>query len=626
MKRRWPLVLMPAAVVVLTALAALPPASVPVGEARLEAQGPRVVPGRPQPRAEQVNAPEEEIQTAQEAVKVAAINTRLFVEDIRRHLPPGLQAKSADELAYQRTKNFLYLSFHNISQGKRRARWQALAGHVNAIAGKGASLVVPPVLVFDDGTEKPWQFVLRQDWDRLLLARVEVTDYSWPADLRDKLAEQGFYFSVNKSAVKRDQPRVIFEKVLFDKKTYWPDKDGVYWVGDTRPNVPEDKRWIKATEWKDGDYWVRPVGPVPPAPNNTKDEVIEPFWLKQRDPETDTALCYLQKMTGQRFPIERADNFVWQTAVQKNRVVGYYGIQQLKSRDDFFQLVGFNKGESLDYSDEFLSNIAISGVARSCARRLGRFRRMVWTTFDNEVAVGERNPLRVLDNKSFKHQAEEHIGFGANGFQKAYLSDDQGKQQDVAPQFVGFDKTAPDMDANIHPYVSCVRCHAALGDGGLAFYKHWQQNLNRVRRDWDPPLVPLLVKDEKQFLQLRNQYLQGLDFWFKRDGSLYAYALRQANGLAVNEFAAVLGEAWADYVAPVTMERAARELGLTKVEFRQRLLRYDRTVGNLDPVLSEFLLPEDQQHPIGVEQWQEVFPLAQLAIAGLAQPADLGVK
>lgn len=609
------LVLFPLAAALLPLLLASPaptPTLTPAAPAEEVAQA-RISRERPPP-AEAVQAPREgPPQSAADAVRAAARNLKLLREDLLRRLPAKAAPEQVDALLSKQAAGFLYLSFHNLPRGDRGNAWKALANHVNAVAGKGVSDITSPVLILEDGSEKHWPHVLRRDWEALLLARVDVRDYHWPDDLRDKLAEQGFYFSV--PVQEAEPPR--YEKVLFDKHRYWPDENGIFWVGDTRPNVPEARRWVKASEWKDGDYWLRPVGGERKAAG--KVEFREGFWIK-KDAETAAALAQLQHATGQRFPVQRADNFIWQTAAQQGRVVGYYGIQGLRSRDDFFRLIGFRQDESLDYSDEFLINVALSGVAESNARRMGRFRRMVWTTFDNEVAVDKVNPLRVLDNKNFTHKAEEHLGFAPSGFWKAYLSDDKGVQQNVAPPFVGFDRTSPENDGNIHPYIGCIRCHEQMGENGLARFNHWQQNLNKVRPGWEPQ-TPLAVADEGLFLQLRRQYLQGLEFWFKRDGQMYAYAVRRASGQTPGEFAGSLSKVWADYVAPVTMERAARELGVTPEKFREALVRYKRTTGSLDPVLDEFTLPRKEQQAIGYAQWQEVYFQAELAVAGLA-PAD----
>ncbi len=372
-----------------------------------------------------------------------------------------------------------------------------------------------------------------------------------------------------------------------------------------------DYRWDKAVyvDFREQDAFFH----VPVIDAEGRSDFYLAPWLAETEVQRQ-ALATLANATQSAVPILRADNFVWQTAIQADRVVGYYSLLGVKNQKDFERLIGFDRKTSEDFTRELLAIADKSGVSRA-ARRLARFEKTggaYWLTFDNRVATGQNNPQRVL-NDEFRFAASETYGHLANGLWAVGLFDNQGNRQDSAPDFVGGDKHSHNNDARIHIFLSCVRCHV---DGGMQDIHDW------ARRTFRPP-TPLQSPDYQAVLDARRKYLRHLEPFLAGDRLRYATALHECNGMTPEAYAAALAKYYASIDRPVSLERAAEDLDTTP-EFLVKMLRKNAEKrpdgkdgpGN-DTVLAPFARPAKEIETIPLEQWWEALPLAHLALRGL---------
>ena len=195
-----------------------------------------------------------------------------------------------------------------------------------------------------------------------------------------------------------------------------------------------------------------------------------------------------------------------------------------------------------------------------------------------------------------------------NGLWRTALFNAAGRRQDAVPDRVAKDTSDPLGDGIVVPLVSCIRCHR---EAGLRPFVDDQTRLLAGRVDlysYDPDIVERAVEfyDEPR-LQRQMQF----------DRQTYADAVRRAtSGMKADEVADALAEVVRKHAyLPVTIEQAAREVGLEPAEFRNALS------ATRDPVI--LLLLEGRAVLRG--QWESSFAEAALAAASFSAVSHLTV-
>jgi hypothetical protein len=325
-------------------------------------------------------------------------------------------------------------------------------------------------------------------------------------------------------------------------------------------------------------------------------------WLPAAD------VKFLQDALDTNVPVLSADFFLWQTLTDVDRDPGYHDFLYFDDLKSWEALGGFDARISDDFLSELRAAVGTSGVSKQ-PRRIARFDKAggaYWTTYDLRLAVGNKNPLRVLDD-TFRFDASRAYLHLANGMWLMGAFNNKGARQDSAPDFVGGDKTTTSNDFRIHVPVSCIKCHA---DGGLKDIKDWERNM--FRGD------PLALGSPRYEIEkdLKRKYLRQLEPHMRRDRERYAEALKEASGLTPKEFARAVGEFWEEEDnTPVGPARAAARLGTTEGRWLAALNHRLKSRGEVDKVLGDHLLPEDRREGIPIDQWREAFPLAQQYLA-----------
>lgn len=363
---------------------------------------------------------------------------------------------------------------------------------------------------------------------------------------------------------------------------------------------------------------------------------LAPWWNSQ-------AVKDLVDITQSRMPMVRGEWFFNQISIQQDRQPGYYDFLGVKNEKDFDELVGFDAKILKTFPKEYRE--ATPKKAGFSPTHQPRRIDVAWTvggpywrTSDNRRAVDERDPLRVLDT-GYKYEARESLGhlpsgllaaglFGGNlDFDTEVLKKDvakktvEGARADIAPDFIASDRFAPDTDKRIHVGMSCWRCH----DTGI----HDLAGFNRTT--FQAPFG-LQFTDPVEYKRLTRLYMTELESSINLSRSIYANAVMRSTrlmtlnaqgkpletikGLTPTQESALQGDKWQRYEnAVVDRKWAAKDLGVTEGQLVAGITNNLRTVGNQDPLLTNFIAGD---LPLTIRQWEELHPLAKVVMLGIA--------
>lgn len=312
----------------------------------------------------------------------------------------------------------------------------------------------------------------------------------------------------------------------------------------------------------------------------------------------------LYAWTGSRVPMVRGDWFLSQTATQEGKNPGYYDFSGIEDEKTFEKLVRFDP-KLADKTEHYRAAIfsGITNQPRRVSRKnstLGGYRE----SFDNEKAVGLKNPLVILDD-TFQFDITEKYAPRLNGMPAWYLGDNKGKRADKAlDNIVGGDlfgiQYAPPgtrvHDTRLQVNLSCISCHfASLDENGVK-----GGSLAVIRKITEP--------NYEVFLDLTRKYLRDLELPTKQDRLGYLYAVKGCTGWEPAEYAVEYRTAHGLYeFGRINLKIAANEMGVSPTELGVKLAGYDLATGNkLHPLLS--MLRDGGEIPR--RQWEEVFPEA----------------
>jgi hypothetical protein len=329
----------------------------------------------------------------------------------------------------------------------------------------------------------------------------------------------------------------------------------------------------------------------------------------------------LIERTVSQVPVLRGDWFYYATAVQKDRVAGYYDFLGLgKKEADFLRLIGADAKEAKRLKLEMAASVASSGVAinNRGVTRLQSLTGGYWFTQDYKTSIDRQNVARLLggDAEPPQGDASEQYGCLPNGLFAYWLQNDKGERQDVVPQNIALDHEATGNDRNIFAgTLSCARCHTT----GL-------QPVNDYARRLYQRAVQLRSVDYDRLRRLRQLYLSDLPGQLADDNVRYARAVKRCNGLEAAENARAVKAAWQQYADdPVTPAVAARELGCAERVLLAKVKEYAAPVPPIDPALAGFAqtppipllidpvlagFAQTPPIPLRREHFEEIVPLA----------------
>ncbi len=417
---------------------------------------------------------------------------------------------------------------------------------------------------------------------------VRTSDYGWPAAAFEDLARVNVYYVLPVEIRAAPVPTVVQKREIKKSRqvAVSDGRGGVYY------------RTEEYVEFEDAPL----VGPVKPPVTK---ELIPAPWLPP------TRAAELGRVLGTRTPIVRADQFVFRTGAQSDRKGhGYYDFFGFAKRADVEAFVRLDRKAAIELQKELGAMVATSGVTLN-NRQLFRYQALTgayWESRDVKDNLAKRNALsNFLDD--YEHDVEEIVFTLPNGLPGYYLSDNKGNQADVAPDFIASDHRATNNDRRIHVGMSCVVCH---NEGGL---RHIQDYARALYNPKTGIFLGNLKLDRDRAERVENAYLGPLKKAYTEDTTRYSEAIEEASGLKPGELARAYERFWALYLdAPVTLDRAALEVGMTPRAFREALIARARQKGLVDPILATYLAADPL--PVRREHFEERFGLLMLTLGG----------
>lgn len=450
-----------------------------------------------------------------------------------------------------------YLDARHLPPAERRELYAVIAYHVNGLS-REAKRVAPRKV-----TEWLWA--------------VQLDDYRWSAAVWEDLRRVNHYF-----AIKVQTPAGAVAPV---KKTR-PKKVGTY--SDGRP-------YYEGTE----EY-------TEPGAAAAKEDFVAAPWLPLREMTALTAL------TGSVTPIVRADEFLFQTGAQAERKGhGYYDWLGLTKRADAEKLAALDRKKAEELYRELAAIVPVSGVTPQ-NRQVFRYATLSgawWESHDTFTSADKQNAVaNLLDD--YRHDAEEIVFTLPNGLPGYYLSDAKGGQQDTAPDTIASDHRSTNNDRRVHVGYSCIACHQ---DAGLKPVRDYARRLYNPETGVSLATVAL---DPVKARRLESVYLGPLAKAYARDVGDYADAIDEVCGLKPAALAKGYERRWSAYIdAPVTLDMAAAECGVSADRLRAALRTHARTKGVIDPVLVGYLIEDPP--PVRREHFEERFPVLMLILGGV---------
>lgn len=409
------------------------------------------------------------------------------------------------------------------------------------------------------------------------LWRVNIGDYGWPAEVYENLAKVNFYHTLQAEIRTPVVTAQVKTETVVEKKPV--QKTRKVLVANGRGGyVEKDETY---TDYEEVRVEKKVETPVAVKEDVKKDTIPAP-WV----PAAEAALLMRELRT--RVPIFRADQFINRTAIQKKRDgFGYYDFLGFKKRADVEKFAEFDKKKAIAIKKELAAIVPESGVSLN-GRQIFRFPALTgpwWETWDfedndDDVAsevTGSR--FELLKPKAF-----EIVFTLRNGLPGFYLADDKDAQQDTAPDFIAANRVSTNNDHRVHVGMSCIVCHF---EGGLRPMRDWARQVYDAERGI---AIGTLALDDKLARRTKQAYLGPLFENYKKDSDAFSEVIVKVTGFKkAEDLSAAFAEVWAEYLdQPVTLEKAAWELGAEFADVRQTLIQAAQERRILDTVLASY--------------------------------------
>lgn len=354
---------------------------------------------------------------------------------------------------------------------------------------------------------------------------------------------------------------------------------------------------------------------------------------------------------GSDVPVVDADWFIGQTLADYRRDPGYHdflGFDDLKSWKRLAGVVEDPKVVDESFLTELRGAVAHSTVTNEdVVRRIVQLDKVggeVWFTNDsNQREVDDPGQFDAADAtvnlvdlpKKLRFQAIESLAHKANGYVLKGLFNNRGVRQDVAPDFIASDSTAPFADRRVHTGL-CFRCHCRGKAGGFKPVDDWARDKFNVGPNF------LASKDHRIREGVLENYARRLERPLDRSRARFADALAETAGLTTERYSEVLEVVWRRWVeGPVDVADAARRLGCTEKRLTDVLTGEDvaaplRAKGEGKEVIAKAVVEvTTKQHPLlgafrpdkagkterlPAIRWQRIFQRGADAVSGVNQP------
>lgn len=430
------------------------------------------------------------------------------------------------------------------------------------------------------------------------LWRVDIRDYAWDARVFEKLSDIDPYFHRKDVQIVDLEIDVVVDveveiEVVVDQEYGHYDHYGRWKTTEVR----QEKQKKKVLQQKIQKQKVQE--------HRNRNLLYVPQGAAQ--------LAGLALLLQTQVPIVRADWFFVQGARQlslrnQQTGAGYFDFLGLKSRDDYFKLIGLDERQA--QLTEIRAVIRVSGVADQNRQIVqdGATTGLHWKTLETDDQSGRGIAINNLRNGEFLHVAEEHYGHLPNGLPATLASDDKGVLQATVPDKIAGDRSQLNTsnDLRVHVNLSCMRCHRG------AVLMPFEDD---VRKAYTGRLQ-VLTNDKGVSLELQRNYGTNINRILSQDAGSYQDAITVAARLKTADAADAYARVFNRYAYDlVTLDKAAQELGVAPGAFKKALKDAATRLGVGDFRLDTFIL--DTPTPIPRLDWEDTYQDAQDILYGV---------
>lgn len=292
-----------------------------------------------------------------------------------------------------------------------------------------------------------------------------------------------------------------------------------------------------------------------------------------------------------------------------------FGDKPPKTIDEFLGAFGIDRTKQGDLAYGVIPNTSGVNLARNASRLMEHsdgVNSEAWLTFDVKEVRDGADPLQGLFANGFKSDGTEGYVLTTRlaGTERVilpvtFLADGKGKLVHEAPADLVEDSTELFGDRIIRSPGSCFVCHTEgsqpVNGNALA---------DRLRAG-----VELKAYEYAKQKQIEFFHLASVEPELKRWDVGFARFLAHCNGLTPAENAAAIKQAIGDYLADVTLERAASELACDPERLRNALAYASARYINIGPRLAG--LAHDV--PVPRSQWKSDYLKAKQYVTEFGQ-------
>ena len=487
-----------------------------------------------------------------------------------------LYKAAAQDVAQQPPEHRPYIRYFDAREFPKEYRKEAKAVfdyHINSISRE--------VKIVKSREVTPW------------LWAVKIDDYKWDRKVYEDLLRVNVYHAIPvQIRTPITKTEVVIERVPVKKYRQVLVSNGYGYVQQNQEYT---------------EYEERKIEKVVNVKEEIKNDYIPAPWVPARE------ATFLIEQLQTRVPIFRAGQFVYQTGIQKDRDGhGYYDFLGLgKTLKELDAMIRLDRKGSVEVYRELGAIVSVSGVALS-NRQLFRLQALTGAYWESRDVINNSGRKEATGNllEDFDADAFEIVFTLFNRLPGYYLADKKGDRQDTAPDFIASDQRSTNNDRRVHVGMSCVVCHF---DAGLRPIRDWARHI------YNPETgiaLGTLALDKDRARRVESVYLGPLFKNYKKDVEEFAEAIFEASGLKPAELAKAYEVFWSEYIdKPVTLDKAAREIGVNPKDMQETMIAYARRKRITDTVLAVYLMPEPL--PVRREHFEERFGLLMLILGGL---------
>jgi hypothetical protein len=353
----------------------------------------------------------------------------------------------------------------------------------------------------------------------------------------------------------------------------------------------------------------------------------------------------LRKLLFTEVPILHAGFWLVRTsrvldfAANDDLKVGYNEWFGIRNRNDYLNFIGLKEDVAVARFAEWRAVQQRSGISKQ-NRQIGVLKGaatgLTWFTLDTKKAQARGIALNNLRRDEFDKDAEEWISHKPDGLpiNGLFQSKDNplngtkaGDSVTNAPDFIGSDTSAlnPTNDKRIH-HDTCWNCHG-ISRSYIFPFKDAVRETHEVDDKTGKPKVLLIDPSFKVKQELNSAYLRPIQDLVDDDRLQYERAIRRVTmidpkdrtGLTVAGFTRIYRRAFYQYVDDlVTIDVMANDLGVSREQLREGLIKFNAGRGSSSTVLGQFI--RDPPGEIDRTEAEDSYLLAQMIARGYRVP------